>query len=91
MIDIEQAKFDPASVFTSPFAVLQEHSVSREDKIAILQHWADDERELLVAEEENMRRGTHERESVLGDIQRALEQLGVNDDNRHSAHATKHG
>ena len=90
MIDIEKAIFDPTSVFQSPKEVLNDKELSKNDKISILQHWADDERELLVAEEENMHRSVHERESVLADIQQALECLGVCHDDGHSS-ATKHG
>lgn len=90
MIDIEKATFDPASVFQSPKEVLNEPTLSKNEMISILQHWADDERELLVAEEENMRRSYTERESVLTEIQQALEYLGVSHDHGHSSD-TKHG
>lgn len=90
MIDIDKAKFDPASIFNTPKDVLMAAELSDADKINILQRWADDERELLVAEEENMRRSVDERESVLADIQQALEDLGILHDQGHSSD-TKHG
>ena len=90
MIDIEKAKFDPSSFFKSPQHVLDHPTLSREDKIAILQHWSTDERERLVAEEENMLRSIDEGESHLDEIQQALEKLGVNHDTTTSSD-TKHG
>ena len=52
-IDIEKAKLNPSSVFKRPADVLKT-TFSREEKIDILRRWAYDEREMAVAEEENM-------------------------------------
>lgn len=54
MIDLEKAKHNPASIFRRPREVLKCQEFSRQQKIHILQQWAYDERELQVAEEENM-------------------------------------
>lgn len=54
MTDIKKAKLDPTAVYKSPGEVLEDKTLSREDKIEILRVWEYDAREIQVAEEENM-------------------------------------
>jgi len=88
MTDVEKAKFNPASIYQSPKQLMADQSISKEDKISILEHWEDDERERLVAEEENMLPSDNEK-YILDEIRQALDQLGAS----HAGHAsgTKHG
>ena len=79
MIDIEFAKLDPASVFEKPQDILKEDGLTREQKIDILRRWSYDERELSVAEEENML-GNTDQYSVLHEILKCLLELGIEDD-----------
>lgn len=53
--EFEQIISDPSSNYQVPKDVLLDERLSREQKIDILKQWAFDERELEVAEEENMR------------------------------------
>jgi len=89
MVDIELAKLDPSSVFKKPQDVLKETSLTQEQKIDILQRWSYDEREILVAEEENMLANT-DQESVLHDILECLLELGI-EDNKTPHSPTKQG
>lgn len=74
-INFEQAKLDPANYFKSPMQVIKNKDLSREEMIEILRSWEYDERELAVAEEENMPvRGSEER-NQLDKILKALLQL----------------
>ena len=86
-MDIEQAMLDPSSVFANPEAVLQEASLSTEEKVKILKRWEYDARELAVAEEENMAGGPP---NMLEDILAALHQLKAEVDVEHSP-PTKQG
>jgi hypothetical protein len=73
-IDLETARLDPGSVFTSPEALCESPGLSREQKIDLLQRWAEDARELDIAEAEGMGGGET---SVLARILSALDSLGV--------------
>jgi hypothetical protein len=74
-INIEQAKLDPAHFFKSPMEVIKNKDLTREEMIDILRSWEYDERELAVAEEENMPvRGSEER-NQLDKILKALLRL----------------
>lgn len=73
-IDVQKALANPAAVFSSPAAVTQENSLSREQKIRILQQWEYDARELAVAEEENMAGGPPNR---LDEVLQALRSLAA--------------
>jgi hypothetical protein len=53
-IDLDKAKLDPASVFSSPEDVLRAPGLSAEDKKAILARWEADAEALLRATEEGM-------------------------------------
>jgi hypothetical protein len=82
MTDIELAKLDPSSVYKSPKDVLSDKTLSRDEKIEILKRWAYDERELSVAEEENMIGVDHDRRFVLSEILNLLRELGVDSDQK---------
>lgn len=91
MVNIEKAMVDPSSEFQSPREVLNDYSLSREQKIDILRRWAYDEREMSVAEEENMLKVDNENnENILDEILKALLELGVNSD-QESPPPTKQG
>ena len=53
--EFERILADPSASFKMPDDVLHDERLSRKQKIAVLKLWAFDERELEVAEEENMR------------------------------------
>lgn len=57
MVEYERILSDPASAYQMPEDVLVDVRLTREQKIIVLKQWAFDERELEVAEEENMRGG----------------------------------
>lgn len=77
VMDIEQAKLDPATVFSRPQDVLSADDVSSEDKKAILLRWEEDAEALIRATEEGMppsdTRGPGE---LLREVQAALQSLG---------------
>jgi CBS domain-containing protein len=54
---VRAAILDPAAVFDSPEEVESDETLSREDKLAILESWEEDAHELAVAEDENMTGG----------------------------------
>jgi hypothetical protein len=85
-IDFKQALLDPSSVFKTPNDVLA-CNLSKQQKIKILKRWGYDERELGVAEEENMI-GT--RPNLLHEVLEALNSLGASVDLEHSP-PTKQG
>lgn len=51
---VRAARLDPAAVFGSPEEVERDDSLSREEKLAILESWEEDAHELAVAEDESM-------------------------------------
>ncbi|TFG65873.1 MAG: hypothetical protein E4H27_10430 [Anaerolineales bacterium] len=86
-MNIEQAMTDPTRAFSNPGEVINEQSLTRDQKIKILTQWEYDARELEVAEEENMGGGPP---SVLDEILKALHCLDSHADKEHSP-PTKHG
>lgn len=88
-IDINVAKFNPTSVFKRPRDVLKHPSLSRAQKIEILQSWAYDERDKEVAEEENMPSPGLDNKNILSEITDCLLELGLEDDEK--APPTKQG
>lgn len=90
MIDLEKAKYNPASVFKSPRDVLNDYSLSIKTKIDILRRWAYDQREMEVAEEENMPAHNDHHHDILDEILLCLLELGVESDEREHP-PTKHG
>ena len=89
-IDIEHAKLDPAHEFRRPSDVLANTSISRADKIDILRRWAYDEREIAVAEEENMQGIDADTNNTLDEILKCLLELKIDGDETDSA-PTKQG
>jgi len=81
MTDIEIALLNPSSIFKKPRDVLEDNSLTHEEKIDILRRWSYDEREILVAEEENMLGGS-DVNSPLSEIVLCLLELGVDDDEK---------
>ena len=79
MIDIEKAKHNPSSIFRGPHEVIECHDLSRQQKIHILRQWAYDERELEVAEEENMQNHNNNRANVLEEILHCLIELDADE------------
>ncbi len=79
VMDIDQAKLDPATVFRKPADVLKADGVSPEDKKIILQRWEEDAEALIRATEEGMppsnNRGPGE---LLREVQAALQTLDPN-------------
>jgi len=73
-MDLETARLNPGSVFTSPEELRESPGLSREQKIDLLQRWAEDARELEVAESEGMGGGET---SLFARILLALDSLGV--------------
>lgn len=57
MRDYERALVDPMAVYARPSQVLNDASLSAEQKLSILRRWELDSRELQVAEEEGMTDG----------------------------------
>lgn len=90
MIDINRAKLDPASVFHHPADVLNESGLTRLEKIDILKRWAYDEREMAVAEEENMTGVNGDTNNTLDEILKCLLVLGKDSDDP-SSPPTKQG
>ncbi|MFZ2314746.1 MAG: hypothetical protein WAW86_03665 [Gammaproteobacteria bacterium] len=75
MVDFHLVKFHPQAFFKAPHDVMLANDLSRSEKIDVLKQWAYDEREMSVAEEENMPALDKERVSVLGEIQETLIEL----------------
>jgi len=88
MTEFEKALNNPASFFKSPQDVVAQKDFSRENKIEILRRWEYDQRELLVAEEENM--PVKHPNNRLKEILQALSELGVDGDADNSS-PTKQG
>ena len=59
-VDIEEANFNPASVFQNPEAVLEHRGITKDQKIEILRRWEYDASENCVAVEEGMLGGENE-------------------------------
>lgn len=80
MTDIEAAKHNPAKIFKHPHDIIEDDSLPRKMKIEILKRWAYDEREIAVAEEENMQSEDIRHAIILDEVLAALRELGVNSD-----------
>jgi hypothetical protein len=87
-IDMAMAQRDPASVFAEPADVLKAQSLSRRQKLALLEQWEREARSLAVAEEEGM---TGDTESMLRRVRRAIAELGGDESAEKGAATTKHG
>jgi hypothetical protein len=55
MTDFNRAMLSPDSVFHHPDDVVDDLSLTKQQKLRILEQWEYDAREIQVAEEENMR------------------------------------
>ena len=53
-IDLDQARLDPASVFSTPHEVIAAKGLTEEDKKSILSRWEEDADALLRATDEGM-------------------------------------
>lgn len=87
-IDYDKALLNPAAVFETPEAVLQQAGLSKEQKIEILRRWEYDASEDSVAEEEGMQA---ERPLMLRRVMLALEQLTGGTGQRHAAPTKQDG
>ena len=90
MVNLKMAKIDPSSVFKHPHDVLTDSTLTRSQKIDILRRWAYDEREIAVAEEENMLGSDNTRDFLLEEILKSLHELGIHGDQK-SPPPTKQG
>jgi len=72
--DVDAKKVNPTSSYNNPDEVLQDKSLSREEKIAILREWHYDALRLQESESENMSGGEPDR---LRSVSNALLELGV--------------
>jgi len=90
MTKLEQALSDPSNVFDTPDDVVQDNTLTRDEKIKILRQWEYDARDLAVAEEENMAGGNDNDSGLLDKVLRALHVLGATF-NPDESPPTKHG
>lgn len=81
----DDRKLHPSDHFDTPGRVLESGDLSQQDKIEILTSWANEIRQLQVAEEENMA-GAADLGEQLATVEKALLELGV-DDMGHDAKA----
>jgi hypothetical protein len=86
ILAFEELKQDPSAHFSSPEQVLSEARLSQQDKIEVLTNWANEMRQLQVAEEENMS-GAGGAGETLAKIEDALRQLGAEESGEHDAKA----
>jgi hypothetical protein len=82
----DDRKLSPSDHFATPADVLKDDGLSRQDKIEVLTNWANEVRQLQVAEEENMRGGRPGLGQQLEAVEQALLNLGA-DDRAHDAKA----
>jgi hypothetical protein len=68
----EKALLDPSAVYTAPREVLEDATLSDEQRLEILKRWELDAREKQVAEEEGM--GGGERSELI-DVEEAIKTL----------------
>ena len=87
-VDLPAILQDPAGVFKSPREVLDDPSLTRADRLAILEQWERDARGLSVAEEEGMAGGE---ESLLARVRAAISKLERGRGRSPKGPATKHG
>ena len=87
-IDLEKARLDPGSVFSSPEVLKAHPGMTMEQKIEILRRWAYDASELAVAEEEGMTGGES---SLLARVLEALNALTGGYDAEHSPPTKQEG
>jgi len=88
-IDLDQALFDPGSVFSSPEHLLDHPNLSVAQKVEILRRWEYDAAEVAVAVEEGM--PDRDDEDLLRRILLALERLTGGLDVERSGPSKQHG
>lgn len=80
MTSIEEIKHNPANYYKHPHDVIEDETLPRKLKIDLLRRWAYDEREISVAEEENMISQDNHHAIILDQILEALLELGIRSD-----------
>lgn len=73
-INIEMALLDPTSIFKTPSEVVDNNSLTKEQKLAILKRWEYDAKELEIADDENMV-AQNNGADILDDILHAIDLL----------------
>jgi len=73
--DMDRIIADPAAHYQAPNDVLCDGRLSRAQKIRVLSQWAFDERELEVAEQENMRGSRISGPIILDQVMLALNKI----------------
>ncbi len=90
--DFAKAKANPSKFFERPNDVLNDHALSRAQKIELLHQWELDARLMSVAEEENM---SGAEPTYLQEVVKALISLGdeahIKSDTATGTAAAKHG
>ncbi|MDY6943646.1 MAG: hypothetical protein SVU69_11635 [Pseudomonadota bacterium] len=87
-IDYEKALLDPASVFETPEDVLEQLSLTQEQKIEILRRWEYAASEIAVAEEEGMVDG---KPLIVRQVLLALDSLTGGIDVEHTSPTKQNG
>ena len=85
---LTRAMLDPASMFLSPMAIVDDERLASDQKIELLRRWEYDAREMQVADEEGF--PAREPGYLLDAILAALHNLGAGPDIEHSP-PTKQG
>lgn len=87
MVGIKKAFLNPSSVYNTPKEVVNDKTLTRDQKIEILRRWEYDAIELQVAEEENMQ---GKNGKLLDEILSALHEINAVYESLHTT-PTKHG
>ena len=77
--NVDLAKVDPGKVYKRPHDVVVDATLSRAQKIDILRRWEYDQREIAVAEEENMQASSNSHMLILEEILKSLLELKIDD------------
>lgn len=72
MINFQKALADPQGVCKNPKNVVKDTTLTKEQKLKILEQWQYDAKLLQVAEEENMPAKTEDTSTMLSRISRAI-------------------
>lgn len=89
MTDFTRAMHSPATLYREPNEVVNDATLTHEEKIKILRQWEYDARDILVAEEENMI--GNDSPAMLRRVLLALESLGVDTCTEHSSPTKQRG
>lgn len=90
MSHFKKALADPTSFYKEPKDVLADEGLTKEEKLQVLKQWEYDARELMVAEEENMRSSETSSSFMLNRVLTAIHELDPSYDATKSS-GTKHG